>query len=438
MKSMAKEATGRLVQALETAKKRGATAARLTFSQSRRIGCEFENGRLRKSDSARNIAIGIDVVVAGRRGRTQCNNLAALDDMLDKAVALAVAGSAAHFDAYPAPAAITKVPTWSQRTADLPRQSLIDTCQKIADGLKAREQELYIEAGGLRRESESVVVTSGGVCHESRDTAWRLGAWGQRTRDTDMLQSGFGRTWADVTDLYGPDAILEEMSFDLEHGQRIVSIPAGPTTVLLNPQWFGAFLWAVSMGVDGRRVAKGESPLKGRLGEQILDPCLTIVDDPHLPYHTHSSEISSEGIPTRKTPIFDRGVLQAFLYDLDSAGLAGTAPTGHDSCRPWSMDVAPGSQPSRDLLASIRRGIYVRDLIGFGQSNLVNGDFSSNVALGFAIENGQVTGRVKNVMIAGNIYDLLRSNVQLSSDKDPVERLPYAVIENVKLSAARR
>jgi len=81
-------------------------------------------------------------------------------------------------------------------------------------------------------------------------------------------------------------------------------------------------------------------------------------------------------------------------------------------------------------------GVYIKDLLGFGQSNLMNGDFASNVSLGFAVKNGEIVGRVKNTMIAGNVYELLRDGAELSRDRDPVERMPYAMVEGLAVSAA--
>jgi PmbA protein len=105
---------------------------------------------------------------------------------------------------------------------------------------------------------------------------------------------------------------------------------------------------------------------------------------------------------------------------------------------PYSLEVAPGRRKGEELLAGIENGIYLRSLIGYGQSNLINGDFSSNVALGFRIKNGKIVGRVKNTMIAGNIYELFRKGVELSSDRDPVVRMPSAVIEGLSVSAAKQ
>ena len=59
------------------------------------------------------------------------------------------------------------------------------------------------------------------------------------------------------------------------------------------------FLWPVTLGISGRNVAKGDSPLRGRLGEQVLDPCLTLRDDPHRDSSQGAREVDADGIPTR-------------------------------------------------------------------------------------------------------------------------------------------
>ncbi|KPK83476.1 MAG: hypothetical protein AMJ81_08225, partial [Phycisphaerae bacterium SM23_33] len=310
---MMDQATERLQQALGAIQKRGASSARLSFGQGESIGCEFENGRLKTADSRQSVSVNVEVVVGGKAGQTSCNNLADLDEMTDRAFALARAGSAVHFQAYPPPAPLAEVKTFSERTAGLSRETMIESCQKIVDALKAHDPELFIEAGAGRGESENVLVTSGGVCHQSADTGCGLHAWVQRTQGTDMLFSGFGRSWKDLNEFYDPDVIVEHILEELRHGERIAPAPTGRTVALLSPDMLAGLLWPVQMGINGRNVAKGDSPLAGRLGQQILDPCFTIIDDPHLDYCNGAAQISRDGIPTRRMTLSDRGVLTSFL-----------------------------------------------------------------------------------------------------------------------------
>ena len=252
-----------------------------------------------------------------------------------------------------------------------------------------------------------------------------------------MLFAGEGRSWCDKNDLFDPDYITDEILADLRRSERFADAPTGTTAVYLTPQAVSGFLWAVNMGVNGRNVAKGTSPLRDRLGEQVFDPHLTLIDDPHVDYCPAAAEIDGDGVPTRRSTIVEKGVLKMFLYDLDSAGLAGAEPTGHRGCSPYSAEILPGDKPSESLLASVHDGLYVKGVMGLGQSNIINGDFACNVSLGYRIRDGEFVGRVKNIMIAGNLYDILARDVGISSDRDPVSRLPHLVVTGVTVSTAR-
>lgn len=426
-----------LGEGLVTATRRGASAAKIGFAQRERIGCTFESGRLKSAETKQGVSYTVTVLVEGRKGVAVGTDVADLDEIIDRAVTLAKVGSAAHFEAYPAAGEMQPVEKWSARVLELPREKLIESCQQIVDALKEYDPDLFIEASGTRGESEGLLVTTGGVCHRSASTNWRLGAYAQRTEGTDMLFAGFGRSWNDLTDLYDGDYIAGRILEDLRHGERIVEAPEGESVAVLSPEVLGMLMHAVQMGVNGRNVAKGDSPLRGRLGEKVLDESITFLDDPHVPYAPGAAEIDGDGVPARKISIFTNGVLENFLYDLDSAGLAGAEPTGSDSCQPHCPEVLPGRRGHDELIAEIDDGIYLKQLLGFGQSNIINGDFSCNVALGFRVRGGRLVGRVKNTMAAGNVYELLGANVELSSDRDPVERLPYARIEGLNLAAAQ-
>jgi len=436
-KSRLDELTGLLEKGLDRARAKGAGAAKIIFRQSESISCGFENARLKTTGSSQALEYTIDVIAGGRRGTTRGNDLADLGDLVDRAVDLSKVGSIAHFSTYPAPAPVTKVKTHSPRTLELTREKMIDSCTQITEALKAYDPALFIEAGASRDEAEGLVATSGGVRQVRRTTSWSLNGSVQRTRGTDILFAGEGRYWRDLNHLYDPAYITAKTITDLRRSETLAEpIQSGPGTVILSPEMTGTFLWPLLLSVNGRNVFKGESRLKGRIGETILDPALTIVDDPHWDFDGGASETDVDGIPTRKFEIFSKGVLKGFLYDLDSAGLAGTAPTGHNNCSAWSLMVEPGKKSCKEMLASVSDGIYLKSLIGFGQSNMTNGDVSGNVMLGFRIKNGELVGRVKDTMVAGNIYELLKTGVEVSSDIDPISRMPYMKLGGISISSA--
>jgi len=425
---------GRLQKGVELATSLGASAAKIGLSHSEGISCRFESGRLKSADGRENFGYGVTVVLNGKRGSTSGNDLDSLEEMVRRAVALAEAGSVAHFDSYPDPGEFTRVKSHSERTLTLTREQMIEGSQLIVDRLKDYNPDLDLHAGAGRGESESLLVTSGGVCHTGRGTNWSLGGRAQRTEGTDMLFAGHGRGFGDLNEFYDPGYVAERILWELRNGEEIAESLSGKTSVYLPPEALPMFLWPVVMGINGRSVAKGESPLKGRLGEQVLDPGITVRDNPHRDY-AGGREIDGDGVPTREHLLFENGVLKMFLYDLDSAGLAGAEPTGNDGCSPCSPLITPGEVPSAELLASVESGIYIKGLLGFGQSNIINGDFSANVGLGYRIRKGKIVGRVKNTMVAGNLYDLLKQGVRLSSDVDPISLMPHAVVDGVSASA---
>jgi len=431
------EARDRLLGGLEAARRKGAAAAKIVYRQSENLGCDFESGRLKSSHARQALSFTAEALADGRRGRADGNDFADLDEIIDRALTLAKAGSAAHFDAYPSPGETAAVRTHSERTLELSREKMIDTCQAFVDRMKAYNPELYIEAGSGRSESEKLIVTSGGVCQAVTNTGWHLGGHVQRTEGTDMLFAGYGRGWKDLNELYDVEFISDWTLRDLRRAETLAEPLNGKVPAVLTPQVLSMLLWAVMLGTNGRNVAKGDSPLRGRLGEAMFDPALSVIDDPHTDYVNGAACVDDDGVPTRRTPIIDRGVLRSFLYDLDSAGLAGAEPTGNSGCQPNSLYVPPGEKTSDELLAEIDDGIYLYYLMGFGQGNILNGDFSANVGLGFRIRNGRIAGRVKNTMVAGNVYDLLKANVRLSSDAEPTIRMPFAVIDGLNVVAGQ-
>lgn len=435
--SLDKRTLDRLNAALLKAAQLGARSAKITWSRADSVQAKFEAGRLKDTGGGQTMNFTVELLVNGRRGLSSGNDLDAIDTLVARAATLARIGSAAHFDAWPAPAPFTAVKKHSPALAALSRERLIAACQEIVDLLKAYNANLFIGAGAGRSEWEGLLMTSAGVVHRSAATTWSLGGWVQRTLGTDILITGDGRHWNDLNAYFDPRAIAEKTLAELKRAEREADPPAGRTTVFLPPEVLQLFLWPLTLAINGRVVAKGESPLAGKIGQPVLAPCFTITDDPHRDYCPSAAELDDDGIPTRRQILVEKGVLQRFLYDLDSAGLAKAEPTGNRGCAPYYGVIAPGRRPSAELLKEIRDGLYLTpNLIGFGQSNILNGDFSCNLGLGYRIRNGEIAGRVKNTMIAGNLFEILRRNVELSSDTNHEGNLPHAVVEGIIASSA--
>ncbi len=140
-------------------------------------------------------------------------------------------------------------------------------------------------------------------------------------------------------------------------------------------------------------------------------------------YRPSSRPCDDEGIPSQRTPLVEQGTVANFLYDLQTAALAHTHSTGNGSRghglpspTPSAFIIAPGNTTFVEMVQDIKEGLVVEYLMGAGQGNILGGDFSGNVLLGYKVKNGKIVGRVKDTMVSGNIYQVLKEIVAIGSD----------------------
>lgn len=137
-----------------------------------------------------------------------------------------------------------------------------------------------------------------------------------------------------------------------------------------------------------------------------------------------SAPCDDEGTSHRRNVLFEGGVLRGFLYDLKTAAQSGVESTGNGSRdlfrpprpAPTNLMVAAGETAVSEIITGIDEGLLVEDVLGLGQGNIISGAFSNPLSLAFKIEKGEIVGRVKNVSIAGNVYDLLRDVAAVSRE----------------------
>lgn len=201
--------------------------------------------------------------------------------------------------------------------------------------------------------------------------------------------------------------------------------PTGVYPVVFDPEAMSSLLETFSDIFSGEYAQKGLSRLGGLLGQQIAAAGVSLVDDPAHPDNPMPMAFDSEGSPTSKKYVIQKGVLNTLLHNLKTANLAGVSTTGngaksrYDSpvgIMPFTMYLEPGSQSREALLQMAGQGVYIRTLSGLhAGANAVTGDFSLQ-SEGYRIENGQLTTHVKSFTVAGNFYDLLKNIVAVGND----------------------
>jgi PmbA protein len=169
--------------------------------------------------------------------------------------------------------------------------------------------------------------------------------------------------------------------------------------------------------LSAANIVTGNSFLIDKIGEKIGSDLVTIVDDGRLPRGLGSSPFDSEGVPTRRTVVFERGVLKTYLYDTYYARKLGAVTTGNASgggVGPNNFFLEPGRGSRAELIASTPRGVLVLDTIGFA-SESVTGTYSRG-ARGFMIENGELAYPIEEFTIAGNFATMLAAVDGVAND----------------------
>jgi PmbA protein len=186
----------------------------------------------------------------------------------------------------------------------------------------------------------------------------------------------------------------------------------GRYPVVLDPRVSRSMLSHLLGGISGPSIARGTSFLKDKLNQRIFPEAITIVEDPHRRRGQRSKPFDAEGLPNHRRALIDKGVLTTWLMDLRSARQLGLASTGHAARGtggppgPSATNIwlEPGTMTPAELMADIKSGFYVTELMGMGV-NGITGDYSRGAA-GFWIENGELTFPVSEMTVASNLNDM--------------------------------
>ncbi len=182
--------------------------------------------------------------------------------------------------------------------------------------------------------------------------------------------------------------------------------------VVYDPRVSGGLVGHFVGAISGSSIARGVSFLKESLGKAVFAPTINIIDDPHRIRGLRSKPFDGEGVKNKRMALIENGVLTTWLLDSASAKQLGLTTTGHAARgtggppMPTSTNLymEAGTLTPEQLIADIREGFYVTELIGMGV-NGVTGDYSRGAA-GFWIENGKRTYPVSEITIASNLKDM--------------------------------
>jgi PmbA protein len=408
----------------------GADAADAMVAESDGLSAGVRLGEVEKLKRARQRRAGLRVLVRGATALVSTADLTAagLADFARDAVALARATAPDEHAGLPDPALLAR---------ELPELDLYDPAVERLEASAAL---------ALAREAEAAALAAGDEITNSEGAEFGSGA-GQVAYASSL---GFAGAYAgsqaslSVVPVATRDGLMQRDSWYTSHRTLAGLEPAAavgreaarrtlrrlgarkpPTCecpVVFDPETAASLLRHLAGAIAGGSLYRRMSFLLDRLGERVASDAMTVIDDPLRPAGPASRPFDGEGVAQQRRTIVERGVLRSYLLDAYSGRRLGLPTTGHASrgvgdapaAGPTNFYLEPGPHSPEAIIASVPRGLYVTELIGFGV-NGVTGDYSRGAA-GLWIENGELAYPVEELTIAGNLRDMLQDIELVGND----------------------
>ena len=398
--------------------------AELYESRSQETPVRFRAGALESVKSVETIGRALRVIHEGRVGFSTTTDLVDDKTLVQNALQSAQFGGPAPFD-FPGRQPGPSVKCFDPEVEKMETASMIFLGEEVVAKLKGHDPELQVDLSMSKAVEEIALLNTSGLAVEDRRTYYSLGIEVTRTRGDDIQILWDSASSHAAREIDAP-AMVERLVERLRWAERTARVETKAMPVVFTRLATLCLLMPLGQGLNGRFVYEGASPLREKLDQQVLDPRFTLVDDGRLDYASLSASYDDEGTPTARKPLIEDGVVRQFLYDLKTAAQAGALPTGNGfkaqgvgersyhlppTIAPTTRLVLPGDQSLEEMLRGMDEAILVQDVIGLGQGNVLAGEFSNNVSMGFLVRKGEVVGRVKNTMIAGNVYELMKDQL---------------------------
>ncbi len=400
---------------LDLALQRGAEAAEVLQSRSRSRPVFFEANRLKQLESSAALGTALRLWVNGQPGLAVAYGNVDPEAIIEKALAISALNN---------PETIDLVGGISRQYPDMgkevPVEQLIEWGQGMIDRIRSAYPEVICGVDvECDVETTRILNTHGLDCRYSDATlsSYLSADW---VRGDDFLSVSDGQTQRGSLD---SDLLADQVLQRLAWAEPSATVESGRMPVIFTAKAADMVWGTLQSALSGKRVVERSSPWSSALGEQMTSPSITLLQDPEAgPF---SCPFDDEGTPTQRLVFIDQGVVTLFYCDRAVGQTLGGGSTGN-GFRPglgsyptpslYNTLLQPGTKSLAELVASIDNGILVDQILGGGAG--ISGDFSVNVDLGYRIHRGELVGRVKDTMVAGNIYAALKDKVELGSDAD--------------------
>ncbi len=411
---------------------------------SQEVVIEKNDLQLPKADKYK--GIGVRVCKDMRIGFAATNDMEtnSSKNLLDEALILAQNSPPDRNNVFPAKANLSEVKDiYDSEGAEIELNNLIEISKDFMTEIKKDDRVMVESASFSANIINNAIFTSKGISSQYQKTFFSAQAL-SFAREKELVSS------FDIE--YLASCFLQDLSIKKSAARLrdkvVASLGAEPVEsfkgeILLTP--FAAvslIMRPIVFAINSENVQNGISPWKNKLTERVSSNKLTIHDDGTEAGGIGSKKFDREGVFPEKFTVIEKGILQELLYNSYTAHRAGRKSNGRAAggaqstpgISPGNLIVAPGKKSSKDLIKDIKKGLLVNRYSG--SVDPVSGDFSGVVKGGELIVQGKRKQPVREVMISGNIYDILDQIIGISQNREDIMnyKLPYMLFSDISIT----
>jgi len=401
---------------------------------------QFEGNRFERIDSADLVSQTVRVLHEGKLSKAGSSKPNSGVELIKQAAEMVRYGSPFDVDFV---GDVEVAPLNLMNDSSLSARQMIDLVGGFVEELRSLDSRLVVSGKLDSAFSDVSLETSCGFSHSYSKSVWTCAASVELVTGDDLLSI------LETESAMGPGFDLKKMrdalSKKLEYARNVVSMDAGSYPVIFAPEEVGNIINPVVASLNGLAVYRKVSPWSDKLGQELLDARINLVDDGSLDGEWTSRPFDVEGTPTRRNIMVNKGCLGDLILDRKVAAQLGKKSSGNAYAAgpmPHYLQLDAGSKALDELIRSIDYGMLIEDTMGAWSGNPYSGIVTGTISRGLKIEKGRIVGRVKDCMFTINAFEHFRNHlIDYSSERAQAETLfgsnslfPYILLDEVVIS----
>jgi PmbA protein len=408
----------------------------------------IENNDVKQAKSQSTSSIGVRVVLNGSIGFYSTNDLAKsrIKDAAAIAIKVAHASPKDKHNVLPGKSKSKSVRGIYDRNAE--SFQTLDAARMAAEMLKAAksyDSRVSVDSGNFSAQvTTDALANSNGIELKERASVFSWSIMGMAIENTEIssfdYQVGGSHYVKDINVSSTAGEFAETVVNSL--GTRKIE-ESFKGEMLLTPMAANEMIEeVVAHAINSDAVQKKSSHFAGKIGTPVASDLLTIEDDATNVEGLNASSFDREGVFHRRNVVIEKGILKKFLYnthtaskdEVRSTGNAGGSTSSPPTVSTTNFLVKPMRSSVDKLVSEIDKGIIISRFSG--NVDPVNGDFSGVVKGGRLVVNGTIKHSVKEVMVAGNVFDALRRLNGISRERKVIydSILPYMRFDGISFT----